>query len=378
MKTTKAGIIGMGFIGRQHVEALRRIPGVEIVAITDTNEESGKRICEELFIPRHYTDYMAMLDNEELDVVHNCTPNQLHYSINKEVIRRGINIYCEKPLANTSVETDELVKLAAEHHVFAAANFNYRQNAIVRDMHERIQHENWGKTYMVRGHYLQDWMMYDTDYNWRVIPEIGGPSRTVADIGSHWFDTVQYIMGQKIVRVFADLEIVLKKRKKALKAVETFKEASADTEYESVDITNEDMAFVLVEFADGTKGQVTLSQITGGHKNDLEIALDGSNYSMTWRQENADKLLVEDRRKGSTVSYAGAEFLTGDAVRYASLPSGHAVGWADAFRNGMREFYRSVREGAEPNFVSFADAGYIVKIVEACMKSSREQRWVDV
>lgn len=380
MKTIKVGIIGMGFIGRQHVEALRRIPGVEIVAITDTNEASGRKACEELFIPHHYTDYKEMLEKEDLDAVHNCTPNQLHYAINKDIIAHGIHVYCEKPLANTSEETEELVQLAKEHNVYAGVNFNYRQNAIVRQMHERIHDEKqaWGRTYLVRGHYLQDWMMYDTDYNWRVVPEIGGPSRTVADIGSHWFDTVQYILGQRIVRVFADLEIVLKQRKKARKAVETFQEASEDMAYDLVDVQNEDMAFVMVEFEDGTKGQVTLSQLTGGHKNDLEVSVDGSRYSMTWRQENADKLLVEDRREGSTIRYAGAEFLSGDAVRYASLPSGHAVGWADAFRNGMREFYRTVRDGAPQNYASFADASRIVKIVEACMKSSREGRWVEV
>ena len=383
MKKLRVGIIGAGMMGRQHTEAARRIPGVEVVALADANEELAKKTCEELCIPGCYSDYMEMLEKEELDVVHNCTPNSLHYSINKEIIAKGINIYCEKPLANTSEETGELVKLAKEAGVFAGVNFNYRQNAMVREMNERAHRvdedpaEDWGRTFMVRGQYIQDWMMYDTDYNWRCDKKVGGESRTIADIGSHWFDTAQFITGKKIVKVYADLYTALKQRKRFKTQGATFTSQSGG-EYELVDIDTEDAAFIMVEFEDGVRGIVTVSQISGGHKNDLEISVDGSNYSMTWRQEDADKLWIGARKFGTIEKHAGPEMLQGDAVRYATLPSGHPVGWADALRNGIREFYDSVRGSEKTNYATFADGDYIVRIVEACLRSDKEKKWVEV
>lgn len=383
MKKLRVGIIGAGMMGRQHTEAARRIPGVEVVALADANEELAKKTCEELCIPGCYDDYMEMLEKEELDVIHNCTPNSLHYSINKEIIAKGINVYCEKPLANTSEETGELVKLAEEAGVFAGVNFNYRQNAMVREMNERAHRvdedpaEDWGRTFMVRGQYIQDWMMYDTDYNWRCDKKVGGESRTIADIGSHWFDTAQFITGKKIVKVYADLYTALKQRKRFKTQGATFSSQSGG-EYELVDIDTEDAAFIMAEFEDGVRGVVTVSQISGGHKNDLEISVDGSNYSMTWRQEDADKLWIGARKFGTIEKHAGPEMLQGDAVRYATLPSGHPVGWADALRNGIREFYDSVRGSEKTNYATFADGDYIVRIVEACLRSDKEKKWVEV
>lgn len=379
MKTIKVGIIGAGFIGRQHIEAIRRIPGAVVTALVDTNPEQGKRLCEELAIPGCYQDYMEMIEKEQLDVVHNCTPNHLHYEICRKLMEKGIHVYCEKPLANTSEESGELCRLAREKGILAGVNFNYRQNAIVREMHERIngQENDWGQTFLIRGHYLQDWMMYDTDYNWRCIPELNGPSRTIADIGSHLFDTVQYITGHRIVRVFADIQTVLKKRKKSIVDRKTFETRTADG-YELVDIDSEDFALILVEFDNGIRGQLTLSQITGGHKNDLCVAVDGSRYSMMWEQEKPDKLQIGSREEGNITRYAGPEMLRGDAVHYGALPSGHALGWTDAFKNGIQEFYRTIRDGSDTNYATFEDADYIVRIVVACLKSAEEKRWTEV
>lgn len=383
MKTLRVGVIGAGMMGRQHVEAARRIPGVEVVALADANAALAARTCEELCIPGCFADYRQMLDEAAPDAVHNCTPNNLHFEINRELLRRGVNVYCEKPLANTSAETAELCALAEAAGVKAGVNFNYRQNAMVREMHERAHRvdddpaENWGRTYLVRGHYIQDWMMYDSDYNWRCDPAVGGPSRTVADVGSHWFDTVQFITGKRIVRVNAELATVLPQRKRFAAQGATFAGQTGGA-YELVDIGTEDAAFVMMEFEDGVKGIVTLSQVTGGHKNDLEISVDGSNYSMTWRQEEADKLWIGARPFGTIQKHAGPEMLQGDAVRYATLPSGHPVGWHDALRNGIREFYAAVRGGAADNYATFRDGDQVVRIVEACLKSSREKKWADV
>lgn len=383
MKSIRVGLIGSGFIGGRHVDAIRRIPGTEIVALADANEAAGRKFCEDAGIPHFYTDYRELLKNEHLDVIHNCTPNALHFPVCRGVIEHGINIYCEKPLALTSTETAELCRLAKEKGVKAGVNFNYRQNAAVRLMRQCVQGEanpigcSWERAFLVRGCYLQDWMQYDTDYNWRCIPELNGPSRTVADIGSHWFDTVQFILGQKIIRVFADLQTVLPYRKKAMTERKTFEASRTDETYESIEIHSEDAAFVLVEFEDGTKGQVTLSQVTSGHKNDLQVCIDGSSYALEWKQENPDKLVIRQRERGSTIEQLGSGMLQGTDARYAPLPSGHPVGWADALYNAIREFYADIR-GDNGEYATFEQADYTVRIVEACLKSSARGAWVAV
>ena len=383
MRKLRVAVIGGGFIGKQHIEAIRRIPGTEVVALSERREEAAKALSEELAIPAYYTDYQEMLEKEKPEVVHICTPNNTHFAIAKDVIERGIYAYCEKPLGMNSEETEALARLVVSRNTKAGVNFNYRQNAMVREMHERLYGEvedllgPAGEIYAVRGHYLQDWMMYDTDYNWRVVPELGGVSRTIADIGSHWFDTVQFVTGHRIIKVFCDMQTVIPQRKKPTRQVKTF-ESAAPGEYELVDIQSEDSAFVMVEFDNGLKGQVTLSQVAGGHKNDLQVDIDAANYSMTWRQEHADKLDINHRVIGNIVRFAGPDMVTGDAVRYAQLNSGHSVGWADALKNTIGEFYRTIREGVDVNYATFTEADYIVRIVEACLKSAQEGRWIEV
>lgn len=381
MKEIRVGIIGTGMMGNTHAEAIRRVPGTRIVALSDADYERGQKIAASLDIPNAYADYKEMLEREELDVVHNCTPNNLHYEINKEIISRGINVYCEKPLAMTGAETEELAELAKKKGVKAGVNFNYRHNAIVRDMNERVKMSvgdgGIGSIYLVHGVYTQDWLMYETDFNWRCVSKIGGTSRAVADIGSHWFDTVQFITGSKITSVYAKFITIFPQRKKPEKAAATFSAATGAT-YTNVKIDTEDAAYIMVKLENGIYGNLVVSQVSGGRKNGFVIDIDGANYSMHWNQEDADKLLI-GTREVNAVYHTGAEMLHGDARRYATLPSGHQLGWADALRSAVREYYLDVSGEAEtPNYATFTDGDYIERVVEACVKSSREDKWVDV
>lgn len=381
MQEIRVGIIGTGMMGNTHAEAIRRIPGTKIVAICGSRSyEKNRKMADELGIPNAYADYKEMLDKEQLDVVHNCTPNNMHYEINLEILKRGINVYCEKPLAMTSEETAELTRIAAEKGVKAGVNFNYRHNATVRDMNERLKmpvsEGGAGDVYLVHGTYIQDWLMYDTDFNWRCVSEIGGASRAVADIGSHWFDTVQYITGHKITSVYAKFITIFPQRKKPEKEVATFTTVK-DVSYKSIDIDTEDAAYIMVKFDNGVMGNVVVSQVSGGRKNGFQIDVDAAQYSMRWFQEDCDKLLIGTRNCNS-IYHAGAEMLHGDAVRYATLPSGHPLGWADALRSAVREYYNDVKGVSACNYATFADGDYIERIVEACVKSSREDKWIDV
>lgn len=373
----KVGIVGAGMMGINHVEAIRRIPGIKITALTDGDEARAQKSAHALYIPHVYTSVTEMLNNEKLDAVHICTPNNTHYTLCKAVLEAGVNVFCEKPLANTSEEASKLVSLAAEAGLTAAVNFNYRQNVIVREMHERLCLPEWGRTFLIRGSYIQDWMMYNTDYNWRCILEINGPSRTVADIGSHWFDAIQYITGQKIQRVFAKLITVHPRRRKYNILAGTFGTQSGDN-YTLVDIGSEDAAQILFEMEDKTPGILMLSQVSAGYKNGMVIHLDGANESLTWEQENPDKLWVRTRESGSLMTYAAQGAMHGEANNYTTLPAGHTVGWADGLRNSIETFYNAI-QGHTPNgYASFADGDDIARIVEACLKSNASGKWEDV
>lgn len=376
-KEIRVAVIGGGFIGLQHIEAIRRTPGTSIVAFADANASIAQSVAQAQMISAWYSDYNEMFEKEQLDTVHVCTPNFTHFAISKAAILHGINVFCEKPMTNTYAEAQELVALAKKQNVVCAVNFNYRQNAAVREMHERVASEEWGRTFCVRGEYIQDWMMYDTDYNWRCIPEMGGESRTVADIGSHTFDTLQYVLGRKITEVYAQLTTVIPQRKKAKQAVKTFEKQTV-TDFELVDIHSEDFANVLVKFDDGTVGNIALSQVSAGYKNAFKVYIDGSKYSMTWEQENADKLWIGDREYGKTLMLVGSGAMTGAANAYAPLPSGHSVGWPDAMRNGVNAFYQYLAEGGEKRFTDFEDGAQIVRIVDACLESNRTNQWVKV
>ena len=291
MEKIKVGIIGTGFIGPTHIEAIRRLGFVEVVALAETSQEQAERKAAELGIPKAYGDYREMLSDSEIQVVHNCTPNHVHFAINKEIILAGKHVISEKPLAMNSEESAELLALAQKQGVVHGVNFNYRQHASVQNLRAKIANGDLGKVNLVHGSYLQDWLLYETDFNWRLAPEVGGKSRAVADIGSHWCDTVQFVTGKKIVEVFADLATVIPVRKKAIGSVATFStQSTEDVEYEDVSINTEDYASVLVRFEDGSRGVFTVSQVSAGRKNRLSFEINGSKSSVYWNQEEPEKL----------------------------------------------------------------------------------------
>lgn len=373
----RTGIIGAGMMGVQHVEAIRRVPGIEIVALADPDYHMARKTCETLCIPSAYDDYSVMIASERLDAVHVCSPNFTHYSISKAALLAGLHVFCEKPLAGSAAETEELAALAGERGLIAAVDFNYRQNVIVREMRALLEDASWGKTFLIRGEYLQDWMMYDTDYNWRCIPEVNGASRAIADIGSHWFDAVQYITGKRVVRLYAKNITIHQQRKKYQQQAKTFEKQAGDA-YQLIDIESEDAAFILFEMEDGVPGVLTVSQVSAGYKNSMVISLDGSNRSLTWEQESPDKLLIRTREDGTTARLAAAGAMHGAANAYTTLPAGHAEGWADGLKNSVNAFYEALKGRRDAGFATFSEGNDIVRIVEACLLSADKNAWVDV
>lgn len=385
MRQLRIGVIGAGFTGQQHIEAIRRIPGTEVKALSESNSDVAAKKSEQLGINKYYLDYRDMLRDPEIDIIHNCTPNNMHFTINKDIILSGKHVYSEKPLAVSTDESCKLLELAIEHGVAHGVNFNYRQNSMVQEMRERIVSSDNCRIFMVRGHYLQDWLLYETDYDWRMDPKIGGPSRAVADIGSHWFDAAQFVTGKKIASVFAHLITMHPERIRCRKTNETFsanRSQSCDPDSERIPITSEDAAFIIIKFDDGTPGGLAISQVSAGRKNDIRLAVDCNDYSLEWEQEDPDKLWVGRRDKPNELLYSSSEMLTGNAKRYATLPSGHSVSWHDALRNGINEFYKAIRNDSfraeNQHYATFREGHQIMQIMEACLESSKKNMWVDV
>lgn len=377
----KIGLIGIGFIGMQHIEAIRRIPGVKISSIADRNLEKMEKLKSLGLCENIYTDYREMLANEDLDVVHNCTPTNLHYEINKLAIENDINIYSEKPLVMTSQEGDDLLETLKDKELLTGVNFNYRNNLLVQDMHERIACRDFGNILLVQGEYLQDWLMYDSDYDWRMNVEIGGKSRALADIGSHLFDILEYVTSRRIVKVNAKLFKSFEKRKK-YQNLGTFADVDKTSHnFDLIKVENEDGALVQVEFEGGILGSLLISQVCAGKKNGLKINISGEKYALEWQQEQADRLWIGNRDKGNEEIYADAKYVSEGAKKYATLPNGHPVGWQDALTNSIKSFYRDVEEknyGKEHPYATFEDANHILKVIDACFESDETGNWVKV
>ncbi|MCZ4057912.1 Gfo/Idh/MocA family oxidoreductase [Pantoea sp. LMR881] len=377
------GVIGTGFIGPAHIEALRRLGNVAVVAICDSSPQSARAHAQQLSVPHAYSDVASFLQHEELDVVHNCTPNHLHAEINRQVLLAGKHLFSEKPLCMTMAEADELVALAERTGVVHGVSFVYRQFAMVQQAASMLRQGEVGRIFSVQGSYLQDWMLEETDYNWRVEANRGGASRAMADIGSHWCDTIQFVTGRKIVEVMADLSIVWPTRRASVTGSSTFSAVQEGVRYEDKDVTTEDMGSVLCRFDDGSKGSFSVSQVAAGRKNRLFFEISGSAASVAWDQETPQQLWAGYRRQANAILSDDPILMNADVADRARFPGGHIEGWPDAFRNMMQQFYIAVAQGKPPerdkaSFATFYEGAQVMSIVEAMLKSHQQQCWVRV
>jgi predicted dehydrogenase len=379
----RAGIIGLGYIGTSHMEAIRRIGFIDLTAVADPDLQMARMKAEEYGISKCYSSAAELLSKENVDVVHNCTPNNLHASINREVIKAGKHIFSEKPLSMNSAESETLLELLKENpNIVNGINFVYRMNPLIQDMKSKIMAGAIGKPFIVHGSYLQDWLLNDTDFNWRIDPDIGGPSRCIADIGSHWIDCVQTLLNTKITEVCADLEIIHKKRKRPIGQAETFSINKAGS-FETVDVKTEDYGAVLFIMENGVKGVFYVSQVSAGRKCRLDIEINGSKASVYWNQEEADRMWIGYKDKHNLDVIRNPLLMDEKAKEYSYLAAGHPEGWNDAMKNNVYSFYKFISEGKTPgkntcDFATFKEGHHIIKITEAILKSAEERKWVKV
>jgi len=381
MSKIKVAIVGTGFIGPAHIEAIRRIPNVEVDALCEVTLELSKEKAILLGIPNAYT-FEDMLKQKEIDVVHICTPNFLHFPQAKAVLEADKHVICEKPLATKIEEAEELVRLAKEKGLVNGVHFNLRYYPMVRQMKALREKGELGNIYTVMGSYLQDWLFLQTDYNWRLEPEKSGDSRAIADIGSHLLDITEYVTGLKISEVMADFSTVHKTRLKPKKAIETFTGKMLEaSDYEEVQINTEDHASVLLRFMDGQKGSVTVSQISAGRKNRLNIEISGSKANLEWNSERPNELWIGKRETANGHLMKDPALFYPEAANIISFPGGHNEGFPDTSKQMFKEVYQSIKEGRmpdEPSFPTFADGLRELLICEKIVESHRKQAWVKI
>jgi predicted dehydrogenase len=369
----RAGVVGTGFIGAVHVDALRRL-GVEVTGVVGSSPEraAAKRLAPP------YESYEALLADEHVDVVHLTTPNHLHYSQVKSALAAGKHVVCEKPLTLTAAESAELVALAEQSGLVHCTNFNIRFYPQVQEARARVLGGEVGEVWNVHGGYLQDWLLYPTDWNWRLQPEQGGALRAVADIGSHWLDLVQFVTGLQVEEVFADLATTIPVRQRPTKQVETFA-AGDDAERAEVPMTTDDLGHILVRFRGGARGSGVISQVSAGRKNAVSFEVAGSQGALGWGGERPEELWLGHRDAPNGTLLRNPAFMAEQSAATTHLPAGHAEGFADTFRELYRAVYRAVAAGAPGDDYPTFRAGHVENVLgEAVALSSQQQRWVEV
>ncbi|MGI8476053.1 MAG: Gfo/Idh/MocA family protein [Thermomicrobiales bacterium] len=377
----KVAVIGTGFIGPVHVEALRRL-GIEVAGIMGSNLEQTRKKAERLRLPKAYADLDELLAEPGLTAVHVTTPNYLHAPMARAAIAAGKHVVCEKPLAMNAAEGEELLRLAEAAGVVHAVNFNVRFYPLVQDARSRIARGDLGGIYQVYGRYVQDWLLNDTDWNWRLETDLGGEMRVVSDIGSHWLDLAEFLTGQRVTEVCADFATFLPVRKKPTRPLATF--AGADPgpgDYEEREIRTEDYAGVLLRFDGGARGSMTVSQVSAGRKNHNAFEINGAKSSLAWNSERVEELWMGRRDKPSEILLKDPNLMSAEGRATAEVPGGHAEGFRDAFKMLYARVYAAIEAGgppAVPDYPTFADGVRSRRLGDAIQESARQRAWVMV
>lgn len=383
MKKYKVGIIGLGYIGKVHIEMLRRLINVEIIAVADTDKELADSIGRQFNVNKVYYSPLVLIDDPEVEVIHNCTPNRFHFEVNKYAILKGKEILSEKPLSFSSDESLLLADLARKNGTVTAVNFCYRYYPVVQEASSRVSKGEVGEIRALMGHFLQDWLFYETDYSWRLNPELAGKTNVIADLGSHWCDLVQFITGMRIVEVMADLHTCIPKRKKPLRSNLTFGTSDENTEFESVNILLDDYASLFVKLENGARGNFTTCQVAAGHKVDLELRIFGSNESLAWSHKTPNEIWLGHRDRSNEVFYESSNLQSEGTRKYATLPTGHPMGYHDAVFNLFRDFYEAVDAKRDRKIVTyklpdFSKAHEVMCVIDAAIESNSSGQWVKV
>ena len=375
--TIRTAIFGTGFMGRVHLEALRRVEHVEVAAISGRNTAAADKLGSAFNVPRLSAE--EILRDPSIQALHICTPNAQHFPMAKQALLAGKHVLCEKPLAVSSAEAQELVALAAQRNLRNCVCHNLRYYPVVQHIRRLREDGDLGEILVVQGTYSQDWLLYETDWNWRVSSKGGGPSRCMADVGSHWFDMAEHLTGLRVTALCADLQTFHATRKQPRGPVETFaNKLASERETTDTPVDTEDMGAVVFRMG-RARGAMTASQVSAGRKNRLSIEIYGTKAGVAWDQERPDELWIGQRDTPNRIIIKDPALLKPGAQPFADLPGGHSEGYDDTFKQVFRRFYGSIADPAAPrDYPQFSDGLRQLVILDAELQSTRARQWIDL
>ena len=376
----RAGVVGVGFIGVAHVEALRRL-GVDVAGVVGSSPERAREKAQSAGLPSVYDSVEALASDDSIDVIHITSPNYAHAEQVRIVLEAGKHVVCEKPLALDSADTADLVGRAERSGLVNAVCFNIRFYPANHQARAMVASGEIGEPRLVTGSYHQDWLLLDTDWNWRLQPEQGGKLRAVADIGSHWLDLTSFITGRRVVEVMADLHTLVPVRRHPAGPVETFSAASEDEDLVEEEMTTDDAAGILLRYEGGARGAATISQVSAGQKNSVRYEVAGAKSSVRWFSANPDDLLIGHRGRPNELLHRDPGMYAPEAAKTVAFPGGHVEGFPDTFRALFEQVYLDVGKGRPseaPSYPTFEDGHDVMLVTEAIARSDEERRWVSI
>jgi predicted dehydrogenase len=373
-----AAIIGLGFVGKAHLEALRRL-GIPVRGILGSSSGRTNEAVRELKLERGYDSLEELVKDSSISAVHICTPNYVHHEQARVALEAGKHVMCEKPLAMNTRESQSLIELANRVGRVGGVTYNLRYYPLCQEARALVQKGTIGEPRLIHGSFLQDWLLYPTDWNWRLQPELGGDMRAVADIGTHWLDLLTWITDKKITELCADLATAVPIRKRPRGLVETFQQSTGATD--DLKITTDDYASILLHFEGGAHGVCTVSQISAGRKTRLWFEVDGSEGSLAWNSEDPNTLWIGRRREPNQEIIKDPSLMSPEARGYAAYPGGHAEGYPDTFVQLFKDFYGYIETGdftQRRSFPTFEIGHEEMRLCEAIAQSARERRWISL
>lgn len=379
MGMLRAAVIGAGFVGRAHIESLRR-QGIPVVGVLGSSRDRAAESARALRIDRAYSSLDELAKDKEVDVVHICTPNHLHAEQTTVLMRAGKHVMCEKPLAMNTKESAQLIDLARKENRVGGVTYNLRYYPLCQQARAMVDAGAIGEPRLVHGSFLQDWLLYPTDWNWRLETQLGGDLRAVSDIGTHWMDLTSWVTARRITEVCTDLATVIPVRQKPRGRVETFQEGGKAAS-DAVKIATDDYASVLVHYEGNLRGVFTVSQVSAGRKARLWFEVDGSEGSLAFDTENPNTLWIGRRKQANEEMMKDPSLMDPAARGYSVYPGGHTEGYPDTFAQLFKDFYAYIEAGdfaAKRRFPTFETGHHEMVLCDAIAVSGRERRWVKV